>query len=166
MLGWRREYIFDQWEPTVTNSLEILPKNLSDCIIFDSWIFQTFLSVRSKLCEKLRSLLRIMFDDNLQVTSVASFIGYLNSLSCTFTLPYWVYFVLMPNTFPERVYNTFTAVCEKLRIASFMIKNIVHHPSPQPPPAQSRFLEKFIWCMVFGSESYVCVSLKSVAIVL
>ena len=103
MLGRRCEYILDQWEPTVTNGLESLPKNLSECIIFDSWIFQTFLSVRGKLCGKLVSLLRIMFDDNLQVTSVASFIGYLNSLSFTFTLPYWVYFVLMPNGFAECV---------------------------------------------------------------
>lgn len=76
--------------------------------------------------------MRIIFDDNLQVTSVASFIRYLNSLSFAFTLPYWVYFELMPNRFPERVYNTFTAVCNKPRIASFMINEIIPHPSPQP----------------------------------
>ena len=75
-------------KPTFINGLRSLPKNLSDYIILDSWVYanytladelfskdlqriETCLSVNSKLWGKLVSLVPIMFDNNLRVMSVA-----------------------------------------------------------------------------------------------
>ena len=100
--------LFINGKPTFINGGRILTRNPPDCIILDRKMFDTFsltkkffskalqrleayITVNSKLCGKLVSLVPIMFDDNLRVMSVAFFVADFNLLSCqsesfTFTL--------------------------------------------------------------------------------
>ena len=85
-----------------------LPKILPDCIILDNWVFdnliladellerfETCVLVNNNWWAKLPSLSPIIFDDNLNATSVLFFIADLNLLNCeldnfTFKLLYCV----------------------------------------------------------------------------
>ena len=82
-----------------SNGPSNLLRNPLDCIVFDNctfdnlisaaelfakvlWIFETCLSVNNNSWGKLVLLLPIMFDDNLNITSVSFFIAIFNLLSC------------------------------------------------------------------------------------
>ena len=92
---------FINGNPVFSNGPSSLPKNPPYCIIFDNWVFDNFisadelfakairifetcLSVNNNLWEKLVSLLRMMFGDNLNTTLVSFFIADFNLLSCEF----------------------------------------------------------------------------------
>ena len=87
--------------PIFSNGPNNLPKNPPDCIILDNWVFENLIStdklfandlqrfetcllLNNNLWGKLFSLSPILFDDNLNTTSVSFFIDDLNLLSCEF----------------------------------------------------------------------------------
>ena len=92
---------FINGNPVFSNGPSNLLRNPSNCIIFDNWvfdnlisidelfakalwIFETCLFVNNNLWGKLISLSPIMFDNNLNTTSVSFFIADFNLLSCEF----------------------------------------------------------------------------------
>ena len=103
---------FINGNPVFSNGPTNLPRNPTDWIIFDNWVFDnlisadelfakdlqrldTYLSVNNNLWGKLVSLSPTMFDDNLTTTSDSFFIADFNLLSCecdslTFKLLYCV----------------------------------------------------------------------------
>ena len=80
---------------TLNSGLRSLPRNPPDCIILDSRIFDNFISfeelfpealqgsancllVNNRLCGKLVLSMSIMYNDNLTVISVVSFVAEFN----------------------------------------------------------------------------------------
>ena len=87
--------------PVFSNGPRILPRNRTDCVILDIWVFDNLISVddlsakalrrfatcllvNNNLWGKLVSSSPIIFDDNLKTTSVLFFIADFNLLSCEF----------------------------------------------------------------------------------
>ena len=92
---------FINGNPVFSNGPSNLPKNPPDCIILDNWVFDNLISADEWFAKALRrfatcllvnnniwgksvSLSPIIFDDNLNTTSVSSFIADFNLLSFEF----------------------------------------------------------------------------------
>ena len=109
---------FINGNPVFSNGPRSLPRNPSDCIILDNWVFYSLISVDKLFAEDLRrfatcllannnscgklilsSKFPIICDANLKTTPDLRFIADFNLLSCefdsyTFTLLYWHWAIL------------------------------------------------------------------------
>ena len=107
----------------------------------------------------------IRLGDNLRVTFVAFFVTRSNSLSFEFDNLHlhcvFRHFILIPDKFAKRVYNTFNIHWERPAIASLislLMTRIVVLPT------LSRFLVKLYCCNFFGLTSSACRLLWSIPI--
>ena len=129
--------------PVFSNGPSSLPRNPSDCIILDNWVFDnlisvhkwfakalprfaTWLLVNNNLWGKFVSLSSIIFDYDLKTNSVSFFIADFTLLSCefdsfTFKLLYCAIFILIKIKLLHDIciYKTFTVPCENSKTVSF-----------------------------------------------